>query len=116
MSLLEKVKTNWKTILLILLAVLFVSKCSSSGNYKRKYNKQVVYTEYVIDSMNTVYSNSSKYIDSLKHTIKLQDAEISSLKQQVNIYKDQNSQLNDRNKELANKKIVVNVEKETSQQ
>jgi septal ring factor EnvC (AmiA/AmiB activator) len=115
MNLLEKIKTNWKTILLIVLAILFVSKCSSSGNYKRKYNKQVKYTEYVIDSMNTVYSNSSKYIDSLKNTIRLQDAEISSLTQQVNIYKDQNSQLNDRNKELANKKIIVNVEKETTE-
>ncbi len=109
----ESLKKHWKVIVIILLAIMFLSKCTSSGNYKRKYNKQLKQTEYVIDSMNTVYSNSSKYIDSLKHVIIYKDNEIKSLSEQLNIYKEQNSQLNDRNKALANKQIIVNVEKET---
>ena len=40
------------------------------------------------------------------------DNEINSLKEQLNIYKEQNVQLNDRNKALANKQIIVNVDKE----
>ena len=78
-------KRHWKTGLIILLSLMFVSKCTSSGNYKRKYNKQVKQTEYVIDSMNTVYSNSSKYIDSLKHVIVYRDNEIKSLNEQLEI-------------------------------
>ena len=108
----EQLKKHWKTIVIILLAIMFLSKCTSSGNYKRKYNKQLKQTEYVVDSMNTVYSNSSKYIDSLKHVIVYKDNEINSLKEQLNIYKEQNVQLNDRNKALANKQIIVNVDKE----
>lgn len=108
----EQIKLHWKTIVIVLLAVMFLSKCTSSGNYKRKYNKQVKQTEYVVDSMNTVYANSSKYIDSLKNIIVLQNNEIKSLNEQLDIYKEQNTQLNDRNKALANKQIIVNVEKE----
>ena len=101
----ELLKNNWKTIVIVLLAIMFVSKCTSSGNYKRKYNKQVKQTEYVIDSMNTVYSNSSKYIDSLKHVIVYRDNEIKSLNEQLDIYKKQNEA-------LAKKPVVVTVEKE----
>lgn len=108
----EQLKIHWKTIVIVLLAVMFLSKCTSSGNYKRKYNKQLKQTEYVVDSMNTVYANSSKYIDSLKNIIVLQNNEIKSLNEQLDIYKEQNTQLNDRNKALANKQIIVNVEKE----
>lgn len=101
-------KRHWKTIVICLLAVMFVSKCTSSGNYKRKYNKQVKQTEYVIDSMNTVYSNSSKYIDSLKHVISFKDNEIKALNEQLNIYKEQN-------KALANKPVVVTVKKDNEE-
>lgn len=101
----EFIKKNWKIILIILLAILFVSKCTSSGNYKRKYNKQVQYTNYVIDSMNTVYSNSSRYIDSLKHIIILDEKTIKSLEERLEDAKVQNEQ-------LAKKPVVVNVEKE----
>lgn len=101
----EFIKKNWKMILIILLAILFVSKCTSSGNYKRKYNKQVQYTNYVIDSMNTVYSNSSRYIDSLKHVIVLDEKTIKSLEERLEDAKVQNEQ-------LAKKPVVVNVEKE----
>lgn len=103
----EFIKKNWKIILIVLLAVLFVSKCTSSGNYKRKYTKQVQYTDYVIDSMNTVYSNSSKYIDSLKHVIVLDERMIKSLEERLEDAKKQNEQ-------LAKKPVIVNVEKENN--
>jgi hypothetical protein len=89
-----------------------MSKCASSGNYERKYKKQVAYNEYVIDSMNDIYSNSSKYIDSLNHVIIIKDVEISNLTNQLEIYKDQNDKLNDANNKLANKQVIVKVNKD----
>lgn len=101
----ELVKTYWKTVAIVLLSLMFVSKCTSSGNYKRKYNKQVKQTEYAIDSMSNVYSNSSRYIDSLKNVIVLKNNEIDALNKQLDIYKEQN-------KALANKPVVVTVKKD----
>ena len=105
------IKAHWKEILIVLLFIMFMTKCSSSGNYERKYKKQVAYTEYAIDSLNTMYSNSAKYIDSLNRVIKLSEMEISSLENQLDIYKSQNERLNETNKSLADKKVVVNIEK-----
>lgn len=105
------IKAHWKEILIVLLIIMFISKCSSSGNYKRKYKKQVAYTEYAIDSMNTKYSNSAMLIDSLNRVIKFSEIEINSLENQLEIYKSQNEQLNATNKSLADKKVVVNIEK-----
>ena len=105
------IKAHWKEILIVLLLIMFISKCSSSGNYKRKYKKQVAYTEYTIDSMKTVYSNSAKHIDSLNKVIRFYEIEIASLENQLEIYKSQNEKLNATNKSLADKKVVVNIEK-----
>ena len=105
------IKAHWKEILIALLLIMFISKCSSSGNYERKYKKQVAYTEYAIDSMNTKYSNSAKHIDSLNKIIRYSEIEIASLENQLEIYKSQNEQLNATNKSLADKKVVVNTEK-----
>ena len=105
------IKAHWKEILIVLLFIMFMTKCSSSGNYERKYKKQVAYTEYAIDSLNTMYSNSAKHIDSLNRVIKLSKMEISSLENQLDIYKSQNERLNETNKSLADKKVVVNIEK-----
>lgn len=105
------IKAHWKEILIALLFIMFISKCSSSGNYERKYKKQVAYTEYAIDSMNNMYSNSAKHIDSLNKVIKFSEMEIASLENQLEIYKSQNEKLNATNKSLADKKVVVNIEK-----
>jgi hypothetical protein len=106
------IKLHWKELLIALLFVLFVSKCTSSGNYKRKYNKQVAYTEYAIDSLKNMYGKSAKTIDSL--TIKLNESDmiIHSQEKMLDMYKDQNAKLNDANNKLANKKIIVNIDKE----
>ena len=105
-------KKFWKEILIGLLTIMFMSKCASSGNYERKYNKQVAYNEYVVDSMNNVYSNSSKYIDSLNHVITMKNIEISNLTNQLEIYKEQNAKLNDANNKLANKQVIVKVNRD----
>ena len=105
------IKAHWKEILIALLFIMFISKCSSSGNYERKYKKQVAYTEYAIDSMNTMYSNSANHSESLDEVIKCSEMEIASLENQRVIYKSQNEKLNATNKSLADKKVVVNIEK-----
>lgn len=106
----EWIKERWKVILIILLSIMFVSKCTSANNYERKFHKEQARVEYVSDSLTTVFSNSSKYIDSLKLVIKDKNKEIESLNKQLKIYVEQNVQLNDRNKALANKPVVVNIE------
>lgn len=106
----EWIKGRWKVILIILLSLMFISKCTSANNYERKFHKAEARIEYVTDSLTTVYSNSAKYIDSLKLVIKDKNQEISSLNKQLSIYVEQNAQLNDRNKALANKPVIVNVE------
>ena len=109
------IKARWKEILIALLLIMSMRLCSSSGNYERKYKQQLAYTEYTIDSMKTVYSNSAKHIDSLNKVIRFYEIEIASLENQLEIYKSQNEQLNATNKSLADKKVVVNIEKTKEQ-
>ena len=113
----EWIKGKWKVILIVLLSLMFISKCTSTNNYKRKFHKAETRIEYITDSLTHVYSNSAKHIDSLELVIKEKNSEISSLTKQLNIYVEQNAQLNDRNKALAqelkalaNKPVVVNIE------
>lgn len=114
-NIMKFLKAHWKELLIVVLCILFFAKCSSSGNYERKYKKQVAYTEYAIDSMKTMYSNSARHIDSLNRVIELSKLEIKSLSGQLEIYKMQNDKLNEANKSLANKKVIVNIEKDEKQ-
>ncbi len=98
----EWIKGRWKVILIVLLSLMFISKCTSANNYERKLHKAETRIEYVTDSLTRVYSNSAKHIDSLKLVIKEKNSEISSLTKQLNIYVEQNAQSNARNKDLAN--------------
>ena len=98
----EWIKGKWKVILIVLLSLMLISKCTSANNYERKLHKAETRIEYVTDSLTRVYSNSAKHIDSLKLVIKEKNSEISSLTKQLNIYVEQNAQSNARNKDLAN--------------
>jgi peptidoglycan hydrolase CwlO-like protein len=98
----DKIKKYWKEILLVLLAILFISNCTGKGNYRRKYEKQIQKTEFVKDSLTQMYANSAKHIDSLNHEIDLLKTSIKSLESEIDIYKDQNNK-------LANKPVVVKV-------
>ena len=98
----EKLKKYWKEILIVTLAILFVSNCTGKGNYKRKYEKQIQQTEYVKDSLTHMFSNASQHIDNLNSEIKLLNSEISALKTEISIYKEQNNK-------LVNKPVIVHV-------
>ena len=102
----EWIKGRWKVILIVLLSLMFISKCTSANNYERKLHKAETRIEYVTDSLTRVYSNSAKHIDSLELVIKEKNYEISSLTKQRNFYVEQNAeqkaQLNARNKDFAN--------------
>ena len=102
----EFIKKRWKEILIVLLAILFVSNCTGKGNYRRKYEKQIKRTEFVQDSLTHMYSNSAKHIDSLNHEIKFLQQANKSLENEIAIYKDQNSK-------LANKPVVIKVTERT---
>ena len=93
-------KKYWKETLIVLLAIMFMSKCSSSGNYERKYNKQVTYTENVIDSL-TKENNAVR--DTLKDIRHINE----SLGNEITIYKEQNSNLSD----AAKRQVIVRVNK-----
>ena len=98
----DRLKKYWKEILIVILAILFVSNCTGKGNYKRKYEKQIQHTEYVKDSLTHVFSNASQHIDSLNGEIKMLNNEIASLNNEISIYKEQNNK-------LANKPVIVRV-------
>lgn len=104
-------KKHWKNILIAILAVLFLSKCVSSGNYERKYKKEVQRTDFVTDSLKEMFSKSSSMIDSLNVVISKKDIELASKDAQLSIYQEQNAQLNDRNKQLSGKQVIVSVPK-----
>lgn len=93
-------KKYWKETLIVLLTIMFMSKCSSSGNYERKYNKQVTYTENVIDSL-TKENNALR--DTLKDIRHINE----SLGNEITIYKEQNSNLSD----AAKRQVIVRVNK-----
>ena len=97
----EWIKGRWKVILIVLLSLMFISKCTSTNNYKRKFHKAETRIEYVTDSLTHVYSNSAKHIDSLELVIKEKNSKISSLTKELNIYVELNAQSNARNKDLA---------------
>ena len=104
----EYIKKHWKEILIIVLSILFVSKCTGKGNYERKYKAHVAIIEYVTDSLNRVYKNTSSHIDSLNNVIKMKDVEISSLNKEIDIYREQNNK-------LAKKPVVVKIEEKKQQ-
>lgn len=106
------IKKYWKEILIALLAVLFLSKCASSGNYERKYNKEIARVEFVTDSLMTEYAASAKTIDSLRNVISIKDIAINNLNKELAIYKEQNEKLNEANHKLASKQVIVKVNKE----
>ena len=109
----EWIKGRWKVILIVLLSLMFISKCTSTNNYKRKFHKAETRIEYVTDSLTHIYSNSAKHIDSLELVIKEKNSEISSLTKELalltkdlNNYVEQNAQLNAIIKNLANRPVV----------
>ena len=103
----EWIKGRWKVILIVLLSLMFISKCTSANNYERKLHKAETRIEYVTDSLTRVYSNSAKHIDSLELVIKEKNSEISSLTKELtkelNFYVEQNAQLNAKIKDLTDK-------------
>lgn len=120
------IKAHWKEILIILFAILFISKCTSSCNYERKYNKQVEYTEYAMDSLKAVYGKSAKTIDSLTIeidrrdlTIKFKDDALrraqetsNAYKERGNAYREQKNDLKERNTKLED---TINKEREQNE-
>lgn len=105
----EWIKGRWKVILIVLLSLMFISKCTSANNYERKLHKAETRIEYVTDSLTRVYSNSAKHIDSLELVIKEKNSEISSLTKDLNI-------LARSLKDLANKQYVINVNPENKKE
>lgn len=93
-------KQYWREIAIALLAILFLSKCSSSGNYERKYKKEVARVEFVTDSL-------TKINTALTDSLNMAKMNNSALQSQNNIYKDQNNKLSD----AAKRQVVVRVNK-----
>lgn len=94
------IKKYWKEILIVLLAILFMSKCSSSGNYERKYKKQLDRTENVIDSLEKINIALNDTLKDVRHINE-------SLQNEIKIYKEQNTNLSD----AAKRQVIVRVNK-----
>lgn len=89
----EFIRKNWKNLAIGLLCVMFVTKCTSAGNYRRKCAKAVARTEFVTDSLTRAYGSAAAGMDSLSDEIRVRDLEIGSLKSQLDLSKEQNRQL-----------------------
>jgi septal ring factor EnvC (AmiA/AmiB activator) len=100
----DTIKKYWKEITMFLLSLFFIANCTSKGNFQRKCARLEIEHKAEIDSINDVFANSVKTIDSLKNAIKMRDAKIESLENEIRIYQDQNDK-------LANKPVVVKVSK-----
>lgn len=108
-------KNRWKTFLIILLAVMFVSKCNTANNYQRKYRKETKKVEMITDSMYTVCLQKDRTIDSLNAEIRVLETRLESSESQSRIYQRQNSNLNDRLKDVAKKSVNVNIENKSAE-
>ena len=106
----DKVKRNWKNILLILLLLFSLSKCTSSCNKQRQINKM----EYQIVQMDSVITSNGIELDKLN--MRLDDAKTS-----IDSYKgiatgnqqelvNKVSELTQENKNLQNKVNSLNKE------
>lgn len=61
----EKIKTNWKNILLVILSCLFLSKCTQSCNREIRATK----AEHAVDSLVAVtHTQSQEILDLCKDT------------------------------------------------
>lgn len=101
-------KKHWKNILLILLAVLFLSTCATKNNYRRKLSAYGVDATACIDSLENIINSKTVSFDSLLRVNEQLYKEIENLNKDIEIYKDQNEKLH-------NKKVTVIV-KENRQQ
>lgn len=101
-------KKHWKNILLILLAVLFLSTCATKNNYRRKLSAYGADATACIDSLENVINSKTVSFDSLLRMNEQLYKEIENLNKDIEIYKDQNEKLH-------NKKVTVIV-KENRQQ
>lgn len=108
------IKTRWKTGLIVLLTILFVSKCCSSNNYERKYKKESRRVEFVSDSLSNICNLREKIIDSLNAEIRILCTRLESSESQSKIYQNQNNRLNDRLKDVAGKQVNVKIENKTA--
>lgn len=79
MNVLEKIKTNWKNILIIILALFYVGSCTSNCSNKNglRVSKQEISAQH--DSIVFL----TEYIDSLGFDLKLKDAIIEQKQQNV---------------------------------
>ena len=79
MNILEKIKTNWKNILIIILALFYVGSCTSNCSNKNelRVSKQEISAQH--DSIVFL----TEYIDSLGFDLKLKDAIIEQKQQNV---------------------------------
>lgn len=79
MNVLEKIKTNWKNLLIIILALFYIGSCTSNCSNKNKLrvSKQEISAQH--DSIVFL----TEYIDSLGFDLKLKDAIIEQKQQNV---------------------------------
>ena len=98
----EWIKTHWKEILIVLLVLFSLSKCTQSCNRSSEINKQKNEVA-VLDSTIKVMNDS---IISLNTIIKVYEEKVAGLNQSLSIQEEANKRISE-----AKKNINVNVKK-----
>lgn len=96
----EQIKKNWKIILIIVLAVFSLSKCTQSCNRACMANK----LETEINNKDSVIKTLKDSCTVLNTTIKVYEERVSGMQQSIDIQNEANKRISE-----ANKNISVNL-------
>ena len=96
----EQIKKNWKIILIIVLAVFSLSKCTQSCNRASMANK----LEIEINNKDSVIKTLKDSCTVLNTTIKVYEERVSGMQQSIDIQNEANKRISE-----AKKNISVNL-------
>ena len=100
----ESIKKHWKEILIALLAVMFMSKCTQSCNRAGAYDELKLTSDSALVKKDSTIHVLQDSVNTLNTTIKVYEEKVSGLSQSLNIQSEAAKRISE-----ARKNISVNV-------
>ena len=97
----EQIKKHWKDILLCLLCVMFMSKCTQSCNRAGAYDTLKETTDSVIISKDSTIKSLSDSVTVLNTTIKIYEERVSGLSQSLSIQEEASKRISEAKKNIS---------------
>lgn len=105
----NKLKSNWQVIAIVLLLLFGVSKCTQSCNRQAKYDKLNADAGIEFAQLDSVIHTLQDSVNTLNFTIKLYEERMSGMKTTIDIQNEANKRISD-----AKKNINVTVRQENA--